>query len=131
MRVRRVYDDPTGDDGARVLVDRLWPRGLPKGEARLDEWARDVAPSGELRRWYGHRPELFGEFRDRYEAELAEPARRAVLDRLRELAEAGPLTLLTSTRDVEHSNAAILAELLSGPSDRLSAPRGSGSPARR
>lgn len=112
IAVRRVYDAPTPEDGARVLVDRMWPRGLRKEAAHLDEWLKDVAPSSELRVWYGHVPERFDEFRHRYLAELAHPARRAALDRLRRLRDQGPLTLLTATKDVERSNAAVLAELL-------------------
>jgi uncharacterized protein YeaO (DUF488 family) len=112
IRVRRVYDDPTPEDGTRVLVDRVWPRGLRKAAARLDAWAKDVAPSTELRKWYGYDPAKFGEFRHRYAAELAQPGPQAALGRLRALAAAGPLTLLTATRDVGHSQAAVLAQLL-------------------
>ena len=112
IRVRRVYDPPSPGDGARVLVDRLWPRGLRKDAARLDLWARDVAPSTELRQWYGHDPAKFAEFRRRYLDELSGRAQRTELGRLRALASAGPLTLLTATRDVEHSQAAVLARLL-------------------
>jgi uncharacterized protein YeaO (DUF488 family) len=114
--VRRVYDEPTPTDGTRVLVDRVWPRGLTREAVHLDEWVKDVAPSTELRRWYGHEPERFDEFRHRYLAELDDPHRRAALARLRELLESGPLTLLTATRDVTHSNAAVLADVLSEPS---------------
>jgi uncharacterized protein YeaO (DUF488 family) len=114
VRVRRVYDPPDPADGRRVLVDRLWPRGLSKNAAALDEWARDVAPSNELRRWYGHEADKFPAFRERYLAELQEPARAAALDHLRDLAGSGPLTVLTATRDVEHSQAAVLAERLRG-----------------
>ncbi|GGL02726.1 hypothetical protein Sme01_19620 [Sphaerisporangium melleum] len=113
VRLRRIYDEPSSDDGTRVLVDRLWPRGLAKDEARLDEWLKDVAPSDQLRVWYGHRPERFEGFRSRYLAELDDPARRRALDRLTELTRHGTVTLLTATRDVEHSQAAVLAGLLS------------------
>lgn len=112
VRVRRVYDEPAGDDGARVLVDRLWPRGLSKAAARLDHWCRSVAPSTELRTWYGHAPERFDEFARRYRSELAEPERAEALAGLRELAAAGPLTLLTATRRPEISEAAVLSEVL-------------------
>jgi uncharacterized protein YeaO (DUF488 family) len=112
VRVRRVYDDPPPEDGRRVLVDRIWPRGLAKARAGIDEWAKDVAPSTELRRWYGHDPARFEEFRRRYQAELAEPRRQAALRHLRELARSGPLTLVTATRDVDHSQAAVLVEHL-------------------
>lgn len=109
IRVRRVYDPPGGDDGVRVLVDRMWPRGVRKDDLACDDWLRDVAPSTELRRWYGHEPARFAEFRSRYRDELSG---HPDLDRLRALAVDGPLTLLTATKDVEHSQAAVLAELL-------------------
>lgn len=112
IRLRRVYETPEPSDGRRVLVDRLWPRGLSKAAAALDEWDRDVAPSDELRRWYGHDPAKFTEFRRRYQAELADPARSEVVGHLRDLARSGPVTLLTATRDAEHSEAAVLADLL-------------------
>jgi uncharacterized protein YeaO (DUF488 family) len=118
IRVRRVYDQPSAEDGARVLVDRLWPRGLPKDAARLDDWAKDAAPSAGLRQWYGHDPAKFDEFRQRYLGELAGGSQRAALGRLRALAASGrPLTLLTATRDVEHSQAAVLARLLQAAID--------------
>ncbi|MGH9104089.1 MAG: DUF488 domain-containing protein, partial [Acidimicrobiales bacterium] len=97
--VRRVYDEPAGGDGARVLVDRVWPRGLSKERAHLDEWCKQVAPSSGLRKWYGHDPGRFEEFARRYRAELEDPERSAALDHLRELARAGALTLLTATKD--------------------------------
>ncbi|TDE36832.1 DUF488 family protein [Actinomadura sp. 6K520] len=114
VRLRRVYDDASSDDGKRVLVDRVWPRGLSKEKARLDEWAKDVAPSTELRKWYGHEAGRFGEFARRYEAELDEPERAAALDRLRAIAGGGPVTLLTATKDIDHSQAAVLAARLRG-----------------
>jgi len=114
VRVRRVYDPPDPADGQRVLVDRLWPRGLSKSAAALDEWVKAVAPSDELRRWYGHEVDKFAEFRDRYGAELRAPERAGALAHLRDLTDSGPLTLLTATRDVEHSQAAVLAALLRG-----------------
>jgi uncharacterized protein YeaO (DUF488 family) len=113
VRVRRVYDEPSAADGIRVLVDRIWPRGLRKDAARLDDWIKDVAPSTELRTWYGHDPARFGEFRQRYLNELVGSSQRAALGRLRALASSGkPLTLLTATRDVDHSQAQVLARLL-------------------
>jgi uncharacterized protein YeaO (DUF488 family) len=112
IRVRRVYDPPSPQDGARVLVDRIWPRGLRKDAARLDEWAKDAAPSTELRQWYGHDPAKFDEFRRRYLDELSGSAQRKELGKLRALASARPVTLLTATRDVELSQAAVLAQVL-------------------
>jgi uncharacterized protein YeaO (DUF488 family) len=112
VRVGRAYDDPSPKDGARVLVDRLWPRGLRKEAARLDDWEKDIAPSTKLRTWYHHDPAKFDEFRSRYLAELAGPQEQAALDRLRALAATRPVTLLTATRDVDISEAAVLAEFL-------------------
>ena len=112
IRVRRVYEAPSPDDGARVLVDRVWPRGLRKDAARLDEWAKDAAPSTELRRWYGHDPAKFDEFRRRYLDELSGSAQRAELAKLRALVSARPVTLLTATRAVEISQAEVLAQVL-------------------
>ena len=115
IRVRRAYDEPEPDDGARVLVDRLWPRGVSKQAAHLREWAKDVAPSDELRRWYGHDPAKFDEFRRRYLAELDQPEERTAVDQLRGLAASGTLTLITATKDVQISQAAVLADLLRSP----------------
>ncbi|WP_084516587.1 DUF488 domain-containing protein [Microtetraspora niveoalba] len=109
---RRIYEDASPSDGVRVLVDRVWPRGMRKEEAHVDEWLKDVAPSTELRRWYGHEPSRFPEFRRRYLAELGEPDRRRAAEHLRDLAGHGELTLLTATRDLGHSQAAVLAEWL-------------------
>lgn len=109
--VRRIYDPPESGDGYRVLVDRIWPRGLAKADAAIDEWCRDVAPSSGLRRWYGHDPDRFPEFRDRYVTELDDPAHVEALAHLRTLTGAS-LTLLTATRDVDISHARILAERL-------------------
>jgi uncharacterized protein YeaO (DUF488 family) len=108
--VVRVYDPPAG--GTRVLVDRVWPRGISKEAAHLDLWLKDVAPSTALRQWYGHDPEKFEEFRHRYEAELAEPPTSDALRRLGDLATTEPLVLVTATKDVPHSHAAVLAELI-------------------
>ena len=112
VRMRRVYDDPSPADGVRVLVDRIWPRGLARTAARIDEWAKAVAPSTELRRWYGHDPSKFDQFGQRYTAELAEPERQVAVQHLRELARSGPLTLLTATKDIDHSQAAVLIQHL-------------------
>jgi uncharacterized protein YeaO (DUF488 family) len=112
INVRRVYDEPAPADGRRVLVDRLWPRGLSKAAAAVDEWLKAVAPSDELRRWYGHEPAKFEEFRQRYAEELRGAEQAEALGHLRELTRAGPITLLTATKDVEHSQAAVLARKL-------------------
>jgi len=112
VQVRRVYDTPARDDGTRVLVDRIWPRGLAKTKADLDEWCKEVAPSTELRKWYNHDPARFKEFTRRYHAELKQPGRSDALTHLRELAKDRTLTLLTATKQPEISEAEVLAKML-------------------
>jgi uncharacterized protein YeaO (DUF488 family) len=111
IRVARVYDDPDPDEGQRVLIDRLWPRGFRKDDPRVGTWCKDVAPSNELRGWYNHQPERFDEFAARYNEELQGSE---ALDDLRKLSKRGAVTLVTATRDVEISHAAVLAALLQG-----------------
>jgi uncharacterized protein YeaO (DUF488 family) len=110
IRVKRIYDPAERGDGYRILVDRIWPRGVSREDAKLDEWAKDLAPSAELRQWFGHDPERFAEFSDRYRAELRE--RSEEIRRLRALACGGPVTILYAARDREHNNAVVLAELV-------------------
>jgi uncharacterized protein YeaO (DUF488 family) len=105
-----VYEPASEADGYRVLVDRLWPRGLSKEKAAVDEWARELAPSDELRRWFGHRPERFEEFGQRYAAELREHA--DAISKLRRRARSGAVTIVYGARDSEHSNAAVLAPIV-------------------
>ncbi|WP_328429909.1 DUF488 domain-containing protein [Streptomyces sp. NBC_00443] len=112
VRIRRVYEAPEPEDGVRVLVDRLWPRGLSKDAAHVDEWPKGLTPSTELRRWYHSGEGSYEEFADRYEAELAAPEAAERLDRVRELASNGAVTLLTSSKTPEQSHAAVLARLL-------------------
>jgi len=112
IAVRRIYDPPSPADGSRVLVDRLWPRGVTKARADLDEWMRTLAPSTDLRQWYDHVPERFAEFARRYREELEQPEQAAALEQLRALAAKGPLTLLTATKDPELSEAAVLVRVL-------------------
>ena len=112
VQVRRVYDPPEPEDGQRVLVDRLWPRGLSKERARLDDWCKEIAPSTELRKWYGHDPKRYEEFARRYRNELDDIERAAAFANLRELAGHGRLTLLTATKRSDISEAAVLAHLL-------------------
>lgn len=114
--LRRVYDDRDG--GYRVLVDRLWPRGMTKTDAALDEWLRDAAPSTELRRWYDHDVTRFEEFARRYRAELRRPPASKAVHRLVELAQTRTVTLITATRDVEHSAARVLQERLTSRASR-------------
>jgi uncharacterized protein YeaO (DUF488 family) len=110
VRSRRIYDPPDDGDGYRVLIDHIWPRGVSKERARLDEWARDLAPSAELRKWFDHRPTRFPEFRARYRDELA--SRGDHVDALRRQAAGETLTVLYAARDREHNNAVVLTELL-------------------
>ncbi len=110
VKVKRIYEPAAGDDGYRVLIDRLWPRGVSKAAARLDDWAKELSPSDELRRWYGHEPEKFDRFAARYREELA--AHGEKLDELRQRAAHGTVTILFGARDGPHSNAAVLIELL-------------------
>jgi uncharacterized protein YeaO (DUF488 family) len=110
VRLKRAYEQPASSDGYRVLVDRLWPRGVSREEARLDEWAKELAPSATLRRWFAHDPARFAEFRRRYTAELA--AQEEKLGELRRRARNGTLTLVYGARDEEHNDAVVLAEIL-------------------
>ena len=112
MRIARIYDSPEPDDGARVLVDRLWPRGVRKDDPRIDRWIKDVAPSSELRRWYNHDLDRYDEFVARYQQELDDPVAADALGELREYAETGRLTLLTSAKDVAHGHLVVLKRLL-------------------
>ncbi len=110
IATKRVYDPVSPADGYRILVDRLWPRGVSKSEAALDEWLKDVAPSDELRKWFGHRPERFAEFREKYRAELQQ---NVAFDQLKAISKAHPtITLLYAARDLKYNQAAVLHELL-------------------
>ena len=112
ITLKRAYDPAAADDGYRVLVDRLWPRGVSREDARLDDWARELAPSTELRRWFGHDPERFEEFQRRYREELAQHGDE--LEELRARASSVRLTLVFGARDTEHNDAVVLAEVLRG-----------------
>ena len=112
VQVRRAYEEAREDDGRRILVDRVWPRGLSKDHAHLDEWCKQVAPSPDLRKWYGHDPDRFEEFARRYRAELEDPERASALAHLRNMLEAGPLTLLTGAKRSDISQATVLADVL-------------------
>ena len=110
VRAKRIYEKPNADDGYRVLIDHIWPRGITRERAKLDEWAKELAPSSELRKWFDHRPERFAGFKSRYQSELA--AHADVIDELRRRAASGPLTILYAARDQEHNNAVVLVALL-------------------
>ena len=112
VQVRRIYDEAQKSDGTRVLVDRVWPRGVSKDKAELDEWVKDVAPSTELRKWYSHDPEKFDEFARRFREELQSDDAAQALDELGELAQKGTLTLLTASKRDDISQATVLAEIL-------------------
>jgi uncharacterized protein YeaO (DUF488 family) len=109
IAVKRAYEPPARGDGVRILVDRLWPRGLRKDAAHFDQWRKDLAPSTELRQFYGHRPERFAEFKTRYRAELRHKDAAAAVSELVDLTRRRAVTLLTASRDLSHSEAAVLA----------------------
>jgi uncharacterized protein YeaO (DUF488 family) len=110
LKLKRAYEKPQSRDGTRILVDRLWPRGLRKDEAKIDHWFKEIAPSTELRKWFGHDPGRWGEFRRRYVAELRE--RRAQLSEIRELAQHGTITLVYAAHDELHNDAVVLRQIL-------------------
>ncbi|HVX30703.1 MAG TPA: DUF488 domain-containing protein [Nitrolancea sp.] len=112
IKLKRAYDPPEDDDGTRVLVDRLWPRGVSKERIRIDQWMSDIAPSNELRRWFHHDPTKWDEFHRRYLAELDNPERQAELDSLARIAEKGILTLVYGAKDTERNQAVVLKELI-------------------
>ncbi len=119
IRVARVYDEPRRTRAYRALVDRLWPRGMKKEDVAFDEWCKDAAPSGELRRWYGHDPGKFEDFARRYRRELRRRPAADAIAHLRAIArDERELTLLTATKDVEHSAARVLCEYLAGKRHR-------------
>jgi uncharacterized protein YeaO (DUF488 family) len=111
VHIKRAYDAAEDGDGYRILIDHVWPRGISREHAHLDDWARELAPSDELRKWFNHDPARFAEFRARYRDELADHSER--LDELRRRAASGPLTIVYAARDREHNNAVVLSELLS------------------
>ena len=112
VKLKRAYDLPAEDDGERYLVERLWPRGVTKAELALTAWLKDLAPSTELRKWYGHRPERWPEFIQRYQSELSAPDKQASLNDLAQKAQAGNVTLILSTKMTQISGAAVLRDVL-------------------
>lgn len=112
--LKRAYDPPSDEDGERILVDRLWPRGLAKDEARLSSWLKEIAPSPELRKWYGHDPSRWGEFRRRYETELRSPEKRALVEGLAGKSRRGVVTLVYGARDRERNHAVVLKDRIGG-----------------
>ncbi len=112
IQIKRIYEPPKRSDGLRVLIDRIWPRGLRKDQAKIDLWLKDIAPSTELRRWFGHEPSRWSGFRVKYRKELA--ANRATLKTFQKTAKGKTLTLLYGARDSAHNNAVVLVEFLAG-----------------
>jgi uncharacterized protein YeaO (DUF488 family) len=112
VALKRAYEEPAASDGTRVLVERLWPRGISRERAHINLWLKDVAPSTELRTWYNHDPQKFPEFRRRYETELKSEAAQQASAKLREIAKQGQLTLVFAAHDADHSNAVVLQDLL-------------------
>jgi uncharacterized protein YeaO (DUF488 family) len=112
LKVKRVYESKEAGDGVRILVDKLWPRGLRSAEAGIDEWMKDVAPSDELRKWFAHDPEKWPEFKRKYTKELADPQKATLLKRIAESAATGNVTLVYAAKDTEHNNARVLKEFI-------------------
>jgi uncharacterized protein YeaO (DUF488 family) len=112
IAIKRAYEAASTKDGCRVLVDGLWPRGVTKAQLKIDAWMREIAPTVALRKWYGHKPEKWEEFRNKYRQELSKPPRKALLDELGDRARKGQVTLVFGARDTERSNAAVLAEMI-------------------
>lgn len=112
IQVKRAYEKPGREDGYRVLVDRLWPRGMTKEKLKIDTWMKEIAPSAALRTWYGHEVGKWLEFRKRYRAELGKPPARGLLEELVERARKGTVTLVIGAKDAEHANGAVIAEMI-------------------
>ncbi|MEO3944699.1 DUF488 domain-containing protein [Gorillibacterium sp. CAU 1737] len=112
LQIKRIYEPPFTQDGVRVLVDRLWPRGILKKDACLSDWLKDIAPSPGLRQWFGHQPERFDAFAERYREELTAERQQAALDKLGRMMKEGPVTLLYAARDPVHNHAIVLQRVL-------------------
>ncbi len=111
VKIKRIYEPASPDDGKRIYIDRLWPRGMKKEEVKIDEWLKEISPSDDLRKWFGHDPSKYAEFKRRYKKELDK--RKETLERLRKEAKRETVTLLFSAKDVEHNNATVMQEVLS------------------
>ncbi len=112
LKIKRAYDKPESSDGKRILIDRLWPRGVSKAEARIDEWLKDLGPSTELRKWFGHDPQRWEEFRKKYLQELSAPDKKVLLEDIARSSEHTDVTLIYSAKDTEHSDVKVLEELI-------------------
>ena len=113
IKIKRIYDPVSKDDGKRILVDRLWPRGVKKEKAAIDEWLKDIAPSDELRKWFSHDPEKWQEFKKRYKKELSDSDKASLVKKLKAEAKKGTITFLFAAKDTEHDNAMVLKEAIS------------------
>ncbi len=116
VKIKRIYDEPARSDGTRILVDRLWPRGVSQEKAAIDEWMREIAPSDKLRAWFGHRSERWMEFKKRYKKELTDPEKKKILATLKRVSRISTVTLLYAAKDDEHNNALALQGFLDGTS---------------
>jgi uncharacterized protein YeaO (DUF488 family) len=114
LKIKRAYDKPEAADGKRILIDRLWPRGVSKAEAGVDEWLKDLGPSTGLRKWFSHDPEKWEEFKTKYIIELSAPDKASLLESIARSAEHADVTLIYSARDTEHSDVKVLEELITG-----------------
>ena len=112
LKIKRAYDKPLSSDGKRILIDRLWPRGVTKAEAGIDEWLKELGPSTELRKWFGHDPQKWEEFRKKYIKELSAPDKEALLVGIARAAQHGDVTLIYSAKDTEHNDVIVLEELI-------------------
>jgi uncharacterized protein YeaO (DUF488 family) len=111
IKIKRIYEPASADDGKRIYIDRLWPRGMKKEEVKIDEWLKDISPSDSLRKWFGHAPSKYAEFKRRYKRELEKHSE--MLERIRKEEKNQTVTLLFSAKDMEHNNATVLKEILS------------------
>ena len=111
IKIKRIYEPASADDGKRIYIDRLWPRGMKKEEVKIDEWLKDISPSDSLRKWFGHAPSKYAEFKRRYKRELEKHSE--MLERIRKEEKKQTVTLLFSAKDMEHNNATVLKEILS------------------
>jgi uncharacterized protein YeaO (DUF488 family) len=121
LKIKRAYDKPEGSDGKRILIDRLWPRGISKADARIDEWLKDLGPTTELRKWFGHDQDKWEEFRSRYIKELSAPDKQAHLERIAQQAGQTNVTLIYSAKDTEHSDVKVIEELITRIMKKVSA----------
>ncbi len=119
LKIKRAYEERDSSDGKRILIDRLWPRGLSKAEAGIDEWLKDLAPSTELRKWFGHDPEKWHEFRRRYSEEPKDPGKKVLLEKVARMAGQGNVTLVYSAKDTEHSDVKVLQEIIQKMTERV------------